>query len=207
VEGKKARRAFFVIGPESSGTKMMAQILIRCGCKGSSGDNQLMADLNEAAKSECNIVVRFSFPHMRVWPDFEYTVNKYRQFGFEVIALVMSRSWWVMMESQTKRGHVKDQTAALSNIQRAYYLMFHQMDKAGVNFLIVSYEDLILNAAGGCISRLCGMLRLPNPDPFPEIRNENLKHYKEYLIGQIKEQVNESEASKEDPAVERKDDA
>lgn len=184
-EKKKEKRALLVLGPESSGTRLMTEILVRSGCKGSSGDSQPMADLNHAGSQEGNIVIRYSLPHTRVWPDIAYTAERLRAHGFQVLAVVMTRAWWPMMESQAKRGHIAHQASAMINISKAYPFILGHIGKQNIPYIMVSYEEMILNP-GGYIPRTCAMLHVPNPVPFPEIRNENLKHYAEFDKKEIK---------------------
>ena len=111
--------AYFVIGPESSGTRMMCEAIIRStGAEGSYTDGQPFDDLNFAGRSD-KIVFRRSVPHGAIWYDLEALYAKLGAAGYAVEVVATDRDKTYMAPSQVKHGHVRSIAESLENIHRA----------------------------------------------------------------------------------------
>lgn len=134
------KRAFVVLGPESSGTRLTTQLLIDAGCYGDATHIQRL-DLQGAPAWAWSVVWRRSAPFCRSWPDLSALVNHVGALGYQVTAVVTVRDWYAMVQSQIRAGHVADEAQALAHIQRAYRLIFNSI--AGVPFVTCVYESLV----------------------------------------------------------------
>jgi len=136
------KQGYFVVGPESSGTRLMTQLLMGVGCFGDYTHDQRL-DEPGLWPDEQRLVWRRSVPHRHNMPDVFLCIMRMRSNGYNTTVLVMSRDWHSMAISQEQIGHVKSTTEALSNIQLAYTYIFNSLLDATVAFEIVNYEALV----------------------------------------------------------------
>jgi len=121
------KRAYFVVGPQSSGTRMMTRALLQAsGGYGSSEHNQPMDDLNFEARPE-TIVFRRSVPHSGRWPDLKRIARRMLSCGYEVKFVRMHRQRNFLVRSQIRVGHVPRESQAHAEIERAGQLMDGQL--------------------------------------------------------------------------------
>lgn len=171
------KRAFLVLGPESSGTRLMTGILIAAGCYGDSGHEQRLD--SGIPDNEPLIVWRRSVPHRGQWPQLNVAFNLLERNGYEVTVLIMSRDWHSMAISQELAPHADDVDVAQENIRRAYIHIFQHIRSN--RFEIVNYEALT-QRPGGTIKYLCGRLGLPEPVNPPAIYDGNSRYYPDVTI-------------------------
>jgi hypothetical protein len=140
------KRAYLVLGAESSGTRMLTGLLIDGGCKGSDEDKQPFDDWKFGDQDP--IVWRRSYPwtEHHLWPNVELDLLKpLRKHGYDVArALVITRDWFTLARSQAsaERHHVATQQDAIENMQFAYREIFTQLAALCLPYLIVTYESL-----------------------------------------------------------------
>lgn len=166
-------RAFFVVGPESSGTRLMTKILMCCGCRGTDSDWQAF-DSGFTCDGG-HIVYRRSIPHSKVWPNLKTTVTHMEIAGFMPYLVVMTRDWLAMMKSQIARGHVLNQRQADENIRDAYAEIFSTANTVSGKWCMISYEALVTNK--NYMDEMVSMLGLIQESEFPAFKNMNSKHY------------------------------
>lgn len=159
--------AYLVLGPESSGTRLMTSILINAGCSGSADheqpfDKKIEGDL---------IVWRRSFPHNGKWPKIRLLLKQLG--GYSVTIVVMVRDWYYLISSQVAGGHTQTAIEANDNAATAYVEIFSQLKN--IPFIVVSYESLILNGEKAQINML-NELGLPIPETFVSIVNGDSKY-------------------------------
>lgn len=135
----ETKRAILVVGPESSGTRLMTAALIAAGCTGDATHEQRF---DESPPHQRLIVWRRSYPHFHDWPNSKARINRLRDAGYDVAVAVMSRDWHCMSASQVRSRHVPDRSTALSNIRRAYVEIFEALRSTTSPFVVVSYESL-----------------------------------------------------------------
>lgn len=167
------RRAFLVLGPESSGTRLLTRIFINAGCYGDAGDVQR---LDEGLTGESMIVWRRSVPHNRAWPDITEMIADLRAAEYEVQSIVTSRDWAAMTQSQASAGHVPSPEAAIENLWRVYPFITGQLAAHHVPYFMVSYDSLVQRPAKVLrwLSRQTGTTL-----PVVEIYDGNAKWYGE----------------------------
>jgi len=135
------KRAFIVIGPESTGTRLWTRVLIGCGCYGDGGHSQRLDAM--IPKGEPLIVWRRSAPHAHKWPDLAAMAQRLRGAGYpSVQVLVTTRDWWATTRAQVRDGHVRSEDEAASHLRIAYAKIFDALYKTGLPFTVLSYEGL-----------------------------------------------------------------
>lgn len=134
-----SKRAFLVLGPESSGTRLMTRLLVAAGCFGDGGHEQR---LDKAILDHPLIAWRRSVPHRKQWPDVGGMIQQLQTHDYDVTVLVMSRDWHAMSLSQVAAPHVADVAAAHEHIQRAYCAIFDALCTTQTPFEVVNYEAL-----------------------------------------------------------------
>lgn len=127
-------RMFLVVGPESSGNRLLAGVLIKAGCVGVAGVNQEWADCPPPPGLENPVVIR-SFPHGGETPD----LTDLYESGYEVVTLVTVRHPKAVILSQVKQGHVDSVEQAFDNVQKAYKDIFAAIQG---EFHLIPYEAI-----------------------------------------------------------------
>ncbi|HEV7898719.1 MAG TPA: hypothetical protein VGP31_12835 [Planosporangium sp.] len=131
-------RGFLLVGPESSGTKLTAELLRRAGCRsveivGGDDGPELPLDGHPP-------LVRRSFPHGADWLTVTQLVALLGAEDVQVV--VTTRDWFTMVDSQVARGLATDRETALANVRRAYRDIFTGICELGLPYLLSSYEAL-----------------------------------------------------------------
>lgn len=126
----------FVLGAESTGTRLMVKVLLSSADSFGSSDHGQPFDRALGMRTEKTLclfdrfsshpycIFRRSLPHGRKWPSMEYpleVIMKTRSFLSGVVITTRERSFAV--QSQRKSGHVFSVDAGASNFDRAYRLL------------------------------------------------------------------------------------
>ena len=164
-------RAFLVLGPESSGTRLMTKLLISAGCNGDDGNRQRFDAVPAFGD---HVVWRRSLPHGGVWPNLSKCVSRLRSAGYSVLVVVMSRDWNAIQLSQVASGHVDETFVAHNHIREAYRIIFNAITREGVDYEIVNYEMLCGHELA--VSSLLERLGLTSQEPVA-IYDGNAKYY------------------------------
>lgn len=179
------KRAFVVVGPESSGNKLLSALLVRAGCVGDARDDGLDIWSVIEPADEPRVSLIYSFPCGQTWPDLRNVYWRLQNKGYLTWFLVVARDPWCVYQSQETR-RLKPLPVAMANYQRAYREIFTQLHAIDAPFLIVPYEAITSEPVRS-VRRLLELLGLPtdnlggplkiNGREVCEIRNENAKHY------------------------------
>jgi hypothetical protein len=82
-------------------------------------------------------------PYGGEWPHLVRWIHGVRNRGYAVQAVVTTRDWRCMVESQVAAGHVGTAGQAEEQIQRAYQNIFAAMTLTLTPFVTLSYESLV----------------------------------------------------------------
>ena len=121
------RRAFFIVGPESSGTRITTKILLENGCFGSDKHSQPTDGLRDpdTLNPYDFVVIRRSIPHNKYYPDIGQIYGYLHSAGFEnVHTIVTTRNWNYIARSQVKEGYAGAESEAILSTQLAYKHIF-----------------------------------------------------------------------------------
>jgi hypothetical protein len=168
-------RAFLVLGPESSGTKLFTEILMGAGCIGDAGNEQRWDNELPVFGRDDPIVWRRSVPHGESYPDITGMVDGLRNVGCQVVAYVTTRDWTCILDSRVMNAGIINHEIASQRLQWAYPYIFSHLEAAKVPYAVVSYEALILYGEG-YIKRMLKIFGL-EMGTLPEIYNGNDKYY------------------------------
>jgi len=153
-------KLYMVIGGESSGTRLVTNLLIEGGCFGDSSHSQRMddymkarfdvaeRDIKEILKNQ-PIVFRRSFPHGNAWPVLKDLISPFVGFNLvgaaDILFLVTVRNWFCAAKSAVRIGHgeVKSEGGHLSRFKLAYCNIFKQLEADFFNYYMVSYDELV----------------------------------------------------------------
>lgn len=135
------RRAFFVLGPESSGTRMLTKALMECGAYGDSSHEQRLdtLDFDEAPDL---IVFRRSVPHAGIWPPIRGLIRKMEKAGYDVTPIVIVRNPHYTALSQVRVMHSPSYEVARERIQVAGAQIGWDLGN-DPDALFVQYEQLV----------------------------------------------------------------
>ena len=177
MRGMQMKRAFFIIGPESSGTRMLAQVLIAAGCAGDGSHKQAMDDWDFAQYQRDIIVYRQSIPHAGNMPEIALIIASMQAQGFEVTPIVILRDHDFNCQSQVRRGHTATIELADERINEAHTHIFKELTKMVKLYVTVIYGDFVTVEA---VRRsFFEYVNLPYPEEF-EFYDGNAK-YRRYL--------------------------
>lgn len=153
------KKCAFIIGPESSGTRLLKKHFIASGWQGSEGHREMWSLDSLPENPAARIVWRRSLPMAKVWWDVKMYFHRITQQGFDLNVYVTTRDWKCMAASQRK--HHK---GGPRRIREAYMTIFDALANVD-NWRLVSYESLI--QYGG---RVVGLNKLATYDA-------NMKYY------------------------------
>jgi len=131
------KRAFFIVGPESSGTRFINRSFISAGCYSKYKWQFSEHDGRHNFNVKADIVFHRSLPHQRLWPDLAHLRLSMENSGFNVVPLLVVRDWRCTVLSQLHREMVESSAEAEKNIRKAVHTVAtHLMD-----FTLISYEN------------------------------------------------------------------
>lgn len=139
------KTAYFIIGCESSGTRMLTMWFTDKGIFGSSDHQQKLDSLRFEGRPD-RIVFRRSVPHAGMWVDrFGDIVAKMELAGYEIVFIVITRQRKYNALSQVKRGHTDNLESAYSRIDRGRKEIDAFIADKSFCRLDVQYEDFVDN--------------------------------------------------------------
>jgi hypothetical protein len=191
------KKAYFIVGPESAGNRMMTQALCTAKDFGEGGvnfgtyewtpfwvqkvGNELKVEdiLNSLENAPDEIVLVMSVPR-KGWPNKEWIpVGKIhesmRRAGYNVYPILMSRFWKYAARSQVDRKHVPDYETAKKYVRNAYRYILDEFELHHIRYFVVEYEDFVTQPEYRKV--VMNMLGI-NGEPQMDFFNANLK-YKE----------------------------
>lgn len=142
-------KGYLVIGPESSGTRIVTKLLIEAGCKGDASHFQPF-DNESLPPSLTPIVWRRSVPMGVQLPNLHKMIEEFKGARYEPHIIIVSRDIHATASSQVSHGHSPDYRTALDNISIAWSYIFSSISylkNPNTRFTIVNYESLVSGRA------------------------------------------------------------
>lgn len=135
------KKAYIVLGPESSGTRFLTEILIAGGCHGDAGHIQ---PFDKGGFNDLSPVVwRRSVPHNSQGLDLCGMLEKLKD--YKVTVVVITRDWYPTERSQVKCNHSNSILEATMKIKKALKSIFVQIVSTEIDYVLIPYEALLLH--------------------------------------------------------------
>ncbi len=176
------KRAYIVTGAESTGTKLITQLLVGAGCSGDGGNIQWVLEaLRLGNPFDCEpVVLRLSMPHGLDDPDLASILWHFKCLGYAPKVIVTTRDWWA-----TTEAHLDNNTHGFNRIHsehkkmKAYLSIFNALEFTHIPFMIAPYESIVARPAMACkrIVEWCGLSI--TEDKIPDVFDANAKRYGE----------------------------
>ncbi|MFJ9368818.1 hypothetical protein ACIRRA_30945 [Nocardia sp. NPDC101769] len=136
------RTAYLVLGPESSGTRMLTRAFVAAGCFGDGGHVQRLDCLDFRGYPD-RIVFRQSLPHGDGWPDCPRIVGSMTSAGYAVQPVLILRDKDHTVRSQRARKHAFSRRQARRRITDALDFAYRQLAEVDHTPLVVLYEPFV----------------------------------------------------------------
>lgn len=168
------RRAIIVTGPQSSGTRMVADAVESGGATYLRLEGALSGDrVNGVVLPEGDlprdIVLHRSIPEGSWWPKFDAVFEPLKAAGYTVQPLVVDRDWHATIHSVLYRNLVMTAAKGEEQIRLAW-----KIASALPDAIFVSYEQFVQSPE---MRRWLIVERLGLGEPTGEFHNANAKHY------------------------------
>lgn len=165
--------AILVLGPESSGNKLLGRCMIACGCEGDGGYTQRWEETPPVDQTP--IVWTRSQPLGGLWPDAGEWIRGLRDRGYYAHVLVPVRNREACVGSQVERNHAGCAEQASANINRAWREIVWALPVAD-GYEFVSYEGLIQHPQE-TVAGIAKRLGLKQPEGLEAMRDANAAHF------------------------------
>ena len=141
-----SKRAFLVLGPESSGNRFVTRCLMAAGCDGDGDHDQRFDKTLDGAKD--TIVWRRSLPYGggdgRVWPDLDTMLKKLKARDYRVRVVALLRNQYCTEKSQVGK-HVQTYKESAYNIASATRRIASFILENDLEAHYITYESVIHN--------------------------------------------------------------
>ena len=187
------RKAIFVVGPESSGTRMMTQFFVQRGYEGDHGHSQPWDDMKFREYPD-HIVFRRSMPHGSKWPDIVGIIGKMQAANYTVYPIFTWRDPRYMALSQVSASHVHTTDEGLKQIAQAVLHIDTAFGELGMRPVSIIYEQFISNESYR--RAIHGLYARVDYTPFA-VHNGNSKYDMDKIIGSKLQKVIDAVARSE----------
>ncbi len=165
--------AIFVVGPESTGTKLVTRLLIAGGAIGDGGDVQRFDTRACPGNQLC--VYRRSLPHGGLWPNLDGIADRLIRETGGLQIVVTTREMYATTKSAVNHNHVANQRQARTNYLKALAMAMAFVTRREESVFVVTYEALVLHP-GAMTHALMQWAKL-RTDKVVDIYDGNIKHY------------------------------
>ena len=135
-------KAFLVVGPECSGTRMLTDALIRAGAFGQPSHEQEMDNLDFRGRPDL-IVLRRSVPHGNTWPDLPRIIRAMTAAGYHVSPIVTFRDKDFCVKSQLRMSPEATDSESRARYYWAYRIIFEYLAACEVVPLVCHYATFV----------------------------------------------------------------
>lgn len=173
------KRAILCVGAESTGTRLMCRIFNQAGFYGKESGNYFDAHL---PVEKDKLVWHRTYPRdgygqgARTWVEISKMVSPLKKAGFDVRAVVMSRDWHSIIQSQLRVKHTRSYDESWQRLQKAYPMIFQGLSEHNIQFVVVNYESLMIYGKP-VIDNTMRMLDIEPPEIIETLKDGNKKYY------------------------------
>jgi hypothetical protein len=169
------KRAFVVMGPPSSGTRLMTRILIAGGCD---GDGDHVQRWDDELPTGDLIVIRRHQPTGRLpeWAESHGNIiTALQAHDYTVIGVIISRDWFCTVRSQILAPHVPNIEIGRQLNMGCWRNIFLNLPD-DLDYEIVSYESIMMRPYK-VIHQFYDRWNLQPTEPLEPIVDTNEKYY------------------------------
>lgn len=162
------KRFYGIVGPESSGTKVVTALFVKAGCFGDGPQHEQRLDKvvfgpeslqSIGVKPEDDLVLRRSVPYGADWPDLKFINNLFTGLEYSPLWVILLRDWACNVRSKIKQGHKKDAETANSFLSKEIRYMFVQVLEMNAPFFVLN-TSLLFERKEQALTRLSEMTGL-----------------------------------------------
>lgn len=166
------RRAFFVLGPEGSGTHMLTDAFRSVGCHEEPWHGGWPPDGNYKFNTMPDLFVfRRSLPHAKRFADLRAIREQMEAAGYKVQPLFIVRDWYCTIQSVLRRDYQRVSWICEQNMRKGPLLAFEAFPD---DLIYVTYESFCFHRK---FRRWLFCDRLQLPEPKLEIHYANKRYY------------------------------
>lgn len=137
------KTAYFIVGPESSGTRMITKAFCSIGIHGDYKHKQRMDNL-DFSETPKQIVLRRSLPHGDAWPAIADTITLMKQAGYKnIVPILILRDKDATVQSQIRHVHEKKDDNSRLNISFSIEHTYKELSKVGLVPTVICYEPFV----------------------------------------------------------------
>lgn len=161
--------AYFVVGPEGSGTNMLEEAFVSAGCYRDSKHASIQ-NLPDFSESESPLVFRRSLPHAGEMPDLFMCASLMMRAGFRPQPIAIFRDWNATVQSVLRRDPETRASVVEANMRKAIRAIGHMIEP-----IYITYEAFCLEPG---FRKWLFVERFGLMEPDIEIKYANLKYYR-----------------------------
>ena len=138
------KTAYFILGPESSGTRMITKAF--CSLPGMYGDykHRQRMDNNDFSETPNQIVLRKSLPHGDAWPAIADIITLMKLSGYKIIVpILILRDKDATVNSQLRHVHEKEDEKSRNNISFSIDHTYKELMKVNLVPVVICYEPFV----------------------------------------------------------------
>jgi len=152
-EVAKKRKAFVVVGPESSGTRFVTKLFIRVGLVEplnniECSNSDFLKEVISRSRGKDSIVCRRSFPHGRRKDMWDICLSDIRDtlivYGFDPRFIITIREQYALAGSKLYRKHCSIPDRPYESIRKEYVFILRQLTE-DINFYLLSTSLLMVS--------------------------------------------------------------
>jgi len=166
------RRAFFVVGPEGSGTHLLTNAFVSVGCHEEPWHGGWPPDGNYRFETMPDLFVfRRSLPHAYIWPNLPEIRKQMEEVGgYQVQPMLIMRDWFCTIKSVIRRGYQGKWETCEANMRQGPLMAFRDLP----DLIYVTYESFCHHPQ---FRRWLFVDKLKLPNPTVQIHYANPKYY------------------------------
>lgn len=156
------KRFYCIVGPESSGTKIVTALFVNAGCFGDGPQHKQRLDKfifgpeslqSLGVKPEDDIVLRRSVPYGPSWPDLCFINGLFVFQGYRPLWIILLRDWTCNVMSKIKQKHKTDIDEANRFLFKEIRDIFSQVLSMNVPFFVLN-TSLLFERKEQALTRL-----------------------------------------------------
>ena len=135
-------KAFIILAPENSGSKMLTRYFLETGCDGEAGFIQRFD--SELPAPEKNIVWKtHNLGSQPGTVEIKTAIARAAKAGYDPVVLLLFRDPFALAQGQVQRGFYTDFTDAHERAYNWYVEAFAFLKKQKIDWRVVSYDSIV----------------------------------------------------------------